>query len=184
LSSPNKYQPRTNAQPTHIQIKPRPTNATISGWLCKFIVTCDKDHRHYGVVLSRELPTGVDPASYFAGQNYTLGDELGEFLDETPLDEKYFVISGCLVREPSPASEEWRNHITNNAVIKRDDLEMVEIPAGQIMETAEGVITQRHSKSLTVDVIEELLRNARGALKCSVEERERTGTYQQRRGQA
>jgi hypothetical protein len=74
--------------------------------------------------------------------------------------------------------------ITNNAVIKMDDRKMVQIPAGQVMETAEGVITQRHSKSLTVDVIEELLRNARGALKHAAEERERTGTFQQRRAQA
>jgi hypothetical protein len=95
-----------------------------------------------------------------------------------------FRVSGCLVREPITEAEEFRCYITNNAVIKMDDPKMVEIPAGQVMETAEGVITQRHSKSLTVDVIEELLRNARGALTHAAEERERTGTFQQRRAQA
>jgi hypothetical protein len=191
MPKPNKYTPATNtAPPARVEIKPRnlqaeaDAKAAVSGWLCKFVVTCDQDHRRYGTALSPELPTGVDPKVYFAGQNYTLGDDLAQFLDETPRADKHFVISGYIIREPLPATEEWRNHITNNAVIQWGEQEMVEIPKGQIMKTAEGVITQRHSASLTPDVIEELLRNARGALKFAIEEREKTGTYQQRREQA
>jgi hypothetical protein len=190
MPKPSKYSPRTNAPAPRIEIKPRDleaeaaAKANVNGWLCKFVVTCDQDHRRYGTALSRELPTGVDPAIYFAGQNYTLGDDLAQFLDETPLADKHFVISGCIIREPLPATDQWRNHITNNAVIQWGEQEMVEIPVGQIMETAEGIITQRHSKSLTGDVIEELLRNVRGALKYAIEERVKTETFQQRRGQA
>ena len=106
MPKPNKYSPHTNTLTAPIQIKPRPEATTVNGWLCKFVVTCDQDHRRYGTALSRELPTGVDPAIYFAGQNYTLGDDLAQFLDETPLADKHFVISGCIIREPLPATEE------------------------------------------------------------------------------
>src|SRR5580658_3423845 len=140
--STSKYQPSTNTQPASVEIKPRPANKAISGWLCEFIVTSDKDQRHLGACLSREFPTGVAPALYFAGQNNTLADELLPFIDETPPADKHFVLSGVLLREKVSATEQ-RHHITYYAVLKcvlGNPLELVEIPTGQIMETSEGVI--------------------------------------------